>query len=208
MYENLIEIRDYPVDGVDKWHWIKEDHGAWDGPMKEWISANKEKYTKYSKEKRVVIQAGGNCGLYPRLLSNIFDVVYTFEPDPLNFYCLALNCQKDNIVKFQAPLWINHTMMKMERANMANVGMHKVNEGGYLHSMMIDDLELPYLDMIQLDTEGSEHSILQGAVKNIEKFKPLIVVESTNPSIEDLLINQFGYRELERSYADTFYQYQ
>ena len=43
----------------------------------------------YTKQNKVCIQAGGNVGVWPKKLSTIFDVVYTFEPDPENFNCLA-----------------------------------------------------------------------------------------------------------------------
>src|SRR3954463_5592306 len=37
------------------------------------------------------IQAGGNCGTWPRYLAERFGAVYTFEPDPANFTALAFN---------------------------------------------------------------------------------------------------------------------
>ena len=64
--------------------------------------------------RRDVVCAGGNQGLYPRLLSEIFENVYTFEPDPLSFHCLAANCQKSNIVKIQAALGRERGLVQMQ----------------------------------------------------------------------------------------------
>lgn len=151
-----------------------------------------------------MVQAGGNCGLYPRLLADIFDSVYTFEPDPLNFFCLANNCQKDNIFKFQAALGDKHAMVQVNRLSMGNVGMHKVSENpaARVPQFTIDDLDLSSFDLLMLDIEGYELNALRGGIKSIEKFKPTIVVENNNKSIVDLL-SPLGYRETEKSMMDT-----
>ncbi len=66
----------------------------------------------------------------------------------------------------------------------------------------IDSLELDRLDFIKIDCEGFEHKILKGAEKTIKKFKPVMVIEinnftlnRNNTSDNDIYIylNELGY---------------
>jgi hypothetical protein len=75
---------------------------------------------------------------------------------------------------------------------------------GPIPTLMIDDLALRDVRYIQLDTEGSEFDILDGATDTISAWKPLISVEDTNHNIVEFLSN-FGYKELATVYRDTFY---
>ena len=45
----------------------------------------------YCTQHRTAIQAGGNAGMYPVELANHFSRIFTFEPEPLNFFCLERN---------------------------------------------------------------------------------------------------------------------
>ena len=205
-FEKLLRTRYEPHDGQDKWTWIASDTGAWDGPLNDFQSSHKSKYLKHCKKFDTVVCAGGNQGMYPRSFSNIFSIVYTFEPDPLSFHCLVNNCQSENIVKIQAALGNSHDMIKVIRdPTMTNVGTHTVDNGGFIPQLKIDDFNLFSVDLIQLDIEGYEIEALRGGMTTIEKFKPLITVERTNPSIESLLF-PLGYKYVDNSYADTFYK--
>jgi hypothetical protein len=77
--------------------------------------------------RRVIVQAGGCCGTYPRLWSN--DRVYTFEADPLNFFCLAQNCSGPSIVKAEAALSDTTVDGNLISGPEHNVGMHKLGAG-------------------------------------------------------------------------------
>ena len=170
---------------------------------------------KYLKEKRVCVQAGGNVGVFPRRLSSDFGAVYTFEPDPENFSCLARNCPESNIIKFQAALGSNHEHVRVgvSRPDLKNnCGAYQVVGTGITPTMMIDDLELPACDLIYLDIEGYELFALQGGYETIKKFKPVIVVENkqlplmydvTTEQVTDFLISEFDYEIKERVMRDV-----
>jgi len=201
-------VRDAIVDEVANWLWVKEDDGAWDGPHKEWMNSHRDAYLGASRGRDIVVQAGGNCGLYPRLFAKYFKYVYTFEPDPLNFHCLVNNCQLDNIIKFNGALGANNEMVRVQRSGMSNVGCHTVNSHDgerFVPQFTIDQLNLPACDFIQLDVEGYEINILKGAIKTIEKYKPGISCENgTNNGIPELLV-QYGYNCKTAVGADTIY---
>ena len=75
---DLVEIK-------EGWHWPKDDTGTWKFLLENFDLPGK--ISSYVDNKKVMVQAGGNCGMYPKQYSKIFDTVYTFEPDWLNFYC-------------------------------------------------------------------------------------------------------------------------
>lgn len=199
-------VRNDSIDGCENWVWPVGDNGAWEGPRTDWINHHKNNIIKYVKNWDVVVQAGGCCGMYPRLLSNMFKRVYTFEPDPLNFHCLVNNCQKDNIFKFNSGLGNTHTRIQVKKHSIDNVGMHTVSptEDAYTLQFRVDDLELEHLDLLMLDVEGYEFHIITGAMNSIEKFKPVIFAENGGQQILDA-ISHLGYRIVDKSVADTIY---
>lgn len=201
----MIENIEYEVDGVKDWYKIKDD-GAFTDIIDGWKNSDKEAYLRHTKKFNVVVQAGGYCGIFPRLLSQLFSVVYTFEPDPMNFHCLVMNCPIDNVIKIQGALGDKHEMVSIIRNHERNRGMNTVRstKGSMVPTFRIDDMMLPECDLIQLDTEGYEYKILLGAMNTIETFKPTIIVEDTNSSIEDFLF-QYDYRKCDVSHRDTVY---
>jgi FkbM family methyltransferase len=199
-FDVKVRVREESVDGVSHWMWPKTDTGAWDGPSAEWMNTHKDGYLKFCKKFDVVVQAGGNCGLYPMLFSQYFTRVYTFEPDPLNFHCLVNNCQMPNIFKFNAALGETNKLLHIYNGNEGNVGCHTVGDDptkyttmqSFIPTLTIDQLALDHCDLIQLDCEGYEPNIIMGAMDTIERFKPVISLETSNQET-DLILTQFGY---------------
>lgn len=207
IYSELVSFRDVSVDGIPNWQWVTADNGAFDGPKQDWEESHKAIYQKHVRAWDTVVQAGGNCGMYPALFAQMFKKVYTFEPDPLNFFALVQNCQYDNVVKLQAALGNVHAMIEVRRHSMQNVGMHTVvaNETATIPQLKIDDLKLTSCDLIQLDIESYEINALRGAWSTINQFKPIIACENGNAEIQTFL-EQFGYKVVDRSKMDTIYK--
>lgn len=206
-YQSLLSIRETEVDGVGNWTWVASDDGAWDGPHKEWLKTHRDAYLNNTKGRDIVVQAGGNCGLYPRLFAQHFKMVYTFEPDPLNFHCLVNNCQLDNVVKINGALGKDNSMVRMKRISMSNVGMHQVVTDGecLVPQFTIDQLNLPACDLIQLDVESYESAVLFGAIKTIEKYKPTISCEHGSAGGVVELLAPLGYNAVATIGADTVF---
>ena len=204
LYKEQVSIRSGAVDGLEEWNWIVKDRGAFDGPLGDWIGSHKEAYAKYLSGHRLVIQAGGNCGMYPVLFSQLFDQVYTFEPDPLNFYTLVQNCQNDNIVKIQAALGNDHRMIGIAKGPEDNVGMHKIAEKGIVPQLCIDDFDWPACDLIQLDIEQYEIYALRGAFNTIQTHRPVISVENDTDEIKKFM-NNLNYFDAQSSKMDMIY---
>ena len=155
-YESLLHQVNDKVDNVESWTWIEIDWEGFRWPKEDWQNKIKGYIEKYVKNRTVVVQAGGLQGMYPRLLSDMFERVYTFEPDPLSFHCLVNNCQKDNIVKIQAAVGESFGLIDVNRFCEHNVGMNSVIQGNKYPTFTIDSLGLDACDFIQLDVEGYE----------------------------------------------------
>lgn len=206
MYEE--KVRQTEVDGIKDWYWPKKDDGAWDGPVDDWLTSHKQIIMDLGLHKGC-IQAGGNCGLYPILLSQIFQQVYTFEPDEQNRYFLGKNLISHNIknvMKFSFGLGSEEKEVGINRGPESNVGMHTIAETGKgVQLIRLDSIPFENeIDLLWFDIEGYEYHALLGSVQTITKHKPVIALE--RPTYDcDHLLKSLGYMYHAKSKMDTFY---
>lgn len=215
-YHDLVEFRGNPngneVERLQQWMWPKTDKALWEGPMKEWIEEHSKKWFKHVKKFDAVVQAGGACGMYPRLLAERFSHVYTFEPIGLNFHCLVNNCQNWHITKINAALGAKPGMCGINQGSDGNMGAHQMLNyqdrtivPGSIPILTIDSLGLSACDLIALDAELFEPEILTGAIETIQKFHPVITCElGERPAITKFM-KHYGYVLQERSAMDMVY---
>jgi FkbM family methyltransferase len=140
-----------------------------------------ERIMEYVPVHGIAVQAGGSAGLWPRKMAEKFDLVYTFEPDPLSYKCLNINCPEPHILRFRAALGDRAGTAGLRRIA-GNPGANHLAEGEEVQVMTIDSLNLPRCDLIQLDVEGYEIKALEGAVTTIAKYHPVIAVEDKGHS--------------------------
>ena len=201
----MTEYLEKIVVGEREWVKIASDDAFHD--ILEGFEKYREAYIEHVTNFGVAVQAGGYCGVFPRLLGEMFQTVYTFEPDYANFFCLVNNCYSSNIIKAQGALGNEHGMITVVRAHPQNRGMTQVRHtpSSHVPVYVIDDLDLPVCNLIQLDTEGYEHKILLGAKNTIDRHRPLISVEDSNQQIQEFL-EGFGYKEVAKVFRDTVYK--
>ena len=200
-FVDKVEYRNY--NGQD-WLWPKVDRDCWDGMLHD--IENFKVYFEYIPENRrmVAVQAGGNAGWVPRKLAEHFNMVYTFEPDPLNFYCLTANCPFENVIKQQAALGETNGMMYLDVPQKDNVGMlfTHLSSNGAIPVYALDNLALSFCDFIQLDIEGFEYQALKGAERILSTFKPVLSLEINGHSFK------YGYQPHELvEYLNQKYSY-
>lgn len=179
--------------------WLAEDTGAWgnykddgrgNGPVAE-LARYFNNWVSFCSNKRVVIQAGGNQGMYPKMYSHFFERVYTFEPDVVSYNILKQNITETNVVHSNQGLSNQvgkaHLHVNPSRCNN---GIHKIvhvedtyhdNETVIIDTITIDSLNLPHVDLIHLDIEGHEDDALRGAEITIQNCLPVIISESNRP---------------------------
>lgn len=197
------------VDGIDNWVWPENDKDLFIGTATDWIYYHKQYYFKYIQKTDICIQAGGACGMYPKLLAKYFKTVYTFEPHHENFYFLSKNCPEENIIKLNAALGSKTGFVCLEKLDNTNIGQFEVSKTntGIIPMMTIDSFEFPTVDFIQLDIEGYDHEAIKGATKTIEKYKPVISVEVPLASQENILhaMYNINYIVLAKSSSDLVF---
>ena len=201
------------------WAWPTLDRRCWKAMIKHWFMAEKvmELTSQYHKDidKNVMIQAGGNVGVYAWQYAQMFDSVYTFEPEDLNFYCLERNiADQKNIKATKAFLGKqsgtagikNHANDKAVartdkypdgRPTEYNTGAYEINGIGEIPVIDIDSMNLPQCDLIHLDIEGSELDALKGAENTIKQHKPILCLEwFYNTDILKDVLDDWGYEEI------------
>lgn len=191
------------VDNAEAWElsWPRSDVETFNVILADW----KEQSTKILsrvKHRRTVIQAGGHCGLYAKFYSRLFERVFTFEPELMNFSHLTINCNDTRIVKLNLALSDINDFVSMGMVSYINTGMHKVlprNVGGLIaYGVTLDSIKPQNVDLIHLDVEGHEYNALKGATKTIKKYKPVLVIEmSDKPEKIYSLVQSWGYKEVE-----------
>lgn len=176
---------------------------------------NVARAVSFVPRKRVCVQAGGNFGVFPKLLSQHFGMVYTFEPHPENFQALVLNTEGcDNIIKFQAGLG-SKRLFSLSEPDPNNFGAFQANLSGNIPCLPLDSIPLENCDLLWLDIEGGEYDAIANAKETINKFKPVIVLEFRNHvtafghTEEELetLVNSFGYRQVGDFGSDRVFQF-
>jgi len=187
------------IDSVGPWKWVLEDNGLWNIISYEWPHL-KQMWSKHVRKYDVCVQAGGACGMYPRLLSYTFKKVYTFEPNPLSFYCLVNNCQSSNVIKTNMGLGETPGTVLLKTQGLSNPGEARINDSGdtQINITTIDGLNLYACDFIQLDVENYEIYALKGAKETIKKYRPVISVENGNDEILEFLNTLAPYKHVDR----------
>lgn len=197
-----------------EWLWPTRDRKAWPYLTREENLTFPKTISNLLKSKRTVIQAGGHCGLYPYQYSTLFESVYTFEPEFINFHCLTENVKGlTNVSVFNQGLGNKHESRGMNFSK-SNSGNHSISsENGNIEIVTIDSMNISNVDLIHFDLEGFELFALQGSIKTIEKYKPLIVLETNDLclsfgySLQDLdkWLESINYKKLITWQDDTAY---
>lgn len=193
-----LEYRTLQIDGeATQLLWPAQDVGCFNIIASDWGLMN-EQIIRFTPNRGIVIQAGGNCGMYPLLHSKQFEFVLTFEPDPINFHCLAHNCTSSKIMKFNAAVGAKAEPLMMGVVEPLNIGMNKIGAGDtVVYCLPIDCLDLQVLSLLHLDIEGHEFPALRGAEQTIMRCRPTIAVELSQDVEETKrYIESLNYREV------------
>ena len=177
----------------------------------------------YLPEKAIIIDIGANIGNHTLYWANESGAskIYAFEPIPHSFKILKKNVEinnlKDRTVLYNFGLadkicdaeikcfcYQNYggTRLKVLQSNTKNVIPLKT-----LDSLNITE---DRIDLIKIDVEGMDSEVLLGAADTIEKYKPLIAIESFDDTFErsNSILEDLGYQKKhEFGNAEYFYVY-
>jgi len=137
---------------------------------------------------RTAVDVGCRFGEYTHYLLKHFDNVKCFEP---RRHTLVGHFNK-NIPKDRVQVWNCGIGDKQEFVNMNGGAVHKDNTVEIKPSKYrtgvpvypLDSFEFDSVDFIKVDVEGYELKVLQGALKTIDKYKPMIVIEQNGGDIK------------------------
>jgi FkbM family methyltransferase len=202
--------------------WYLPDY---DRHYEEWMKTNNE--TEYQrlqreyalaqvKQFRTAIDIGGNIGFWSRDFCDRFQNVEIFEPDTSNIECLESNLEDKKNYNLHKIGLGSKAEAKTFYKSMTTSGGHSFYrdqvfedrvEESVLEIKRLDDYEFKNVDLIKIDTQGSEYDILLGGqqtlldndcVLNVEiEHKNELQRQAGKKIIE--LLNTLGYTEYGRS---------
>lgn len=167
---------------------------------------------KLKKEDAIVFDVGANYGflsmVWAKSISSNGGKVFSFEPHPqvakslqktVTLNNLTETIQISNVAVGETQGIINMYLY----GTTSNVTARSIEPQSIVEveqitlDSFVREQGISNCDLIKIDTDGSELSVLKGALLVIEKYKPLIIVE-TNGSNEVLgLLKQLNYSLLD-----------
>lgn len=179
--------------------------------------ANQYVYRQIVKTGDAVIDAGANWGMHSLYLARLVGTsgrVFSFEPSPETFAELSENLRLNGlnqVTAVQKALADKLGELKFSGSG-ASKTRHLLSDSSEEKSkakesftfvqvttidQFVDFQNLDKLSMIKVDVEGAEHSLLVGATKTIQRFRPQLVIELHSPE-QDLavaaLLSLWNYR--------------
>ena len=142
------------------------------------------------------IDAGSNIGFWSKQMCQKFKHVYAFEPHPDNIECYKENLKDyknytlydvaiSNVTNVQMDLYVSKD--ECGNASLNNIG---VKEGTTNRKLIdnqitsikvnvkkIDDYNFNDIGFIKVDCQNHEKEVVEGAIKTIDKFSPVLCLE-------------------------------
>ena len=162
----------------------------------------------FCRKTELVIQAGGNVGVWPRYLRSKFNRVITFEPSKENYELMLKNLSGVDVQIFNAALSDRAGRLGM-KLNPQNCGDDQTIPGSEVVAMTVDDLDLSP-DLLYLDIQGDELPALKGARQTLERCSPVVVVEIDGHQMRRHgdprpFLQGLGYELKDRAHQDYIY---
>ena len=202
--------------------WFLPDY---DLHYEEWMKLNNEKtYQRLQREYalfqvkqfRTAVDIGGNLGFWSRDFCERFDNVIIFEPESSNIECLKENLKMhSNFTLYEVGLGSKEETRKFY-TSLTTSGAHsfyrdQVFENEVKETILpikrLDDYNLTDVDLIKIDTQGSEYDILLGGEQTLINNNAVLNVEIEHKNeghkkrAKDIIefLSSVGYKEYGRS---------
>lgn len=164
---------------------------------------------------RDAVEVGSNIGVLAvpiaRALAAHGRRLLAVEPQPVVFQNLCANLAlnglfntvAENVACGDEPGWLSFQTYEMslkQTINSGGISMQPDGAGNQrVRAMLLDDIVPPQMDvgLLKIDVEGFERKVLAGAVKTIERCRPIIYLENDRLEQSKALIEWLwdaGYR--------------
>lgn len=187
----------------------------------DWEKESLKIWAELSKKSRTIIDIGANTGIYSLLAQNNNSnaKVIAIEPVDLNYSILSKNIEKNKFPILSEKIALSDQegtakmFMLKDRLNY----MTSINDNRYdLHpeikgnsevveiqvpikpfSYVYKKYDLDKIDLIKIDVEGHEITVLMSMMSYIEKYKPAIIIEIIGDENAEILNEMFNKLEYE-----------
>ena len=124
------------------------------------------------------IDIGAHVGFWLKDMCNHFDYVYAFEPIEEVRHCLSRNVTAMNYKTYSFGLGAKNYVLNVNYNPTETGNTHASKDGNQTITIRkLDDMNLPKIDYIKVDTEGFEIEVLKGGENMIKEYKPFVHVE-------------------------------
>jgi FkbM family methyltransferase len=153
-----------------------------------------------------IIDAGANIGNHAVYFAKLCGAkkIFAFEPLRQTFKILQRNAELNAYDKIQChnvALGASDGKADLQKYTTDNLGatVLRHSEYGQYPVRALDSFQFDAVDIIKLDVEGAESSVLEGARNTLSIFKPIILTEilPETGSVTDEKLNSLGYRRAE-----------
>jgi len=166
-------------------------------------SAQRDAALDFVRQWRLCLDIGSNIGQWTRPLSQRFDQVICFEPNPNFRECWRRNIKQGNTQLLPYGL--------SDSSHTAHQGFNStvLEQGdGNIQCRTLDSFGMDDIDLIKIDVDGHEIPLLEGARETLARNTPVINIEMKRDKrpakvkrIEQIL-KDLGYRFVKRTKSD------
>jgi FkbM family methyltransferase len=144
---------------------------------------------------RNAVDIGCRDGEYTRYLHKYFNHTYCFDYRARKLF--PRNVDLTKVTHFRCGLGEEHKVIKVSGGgSMTSERRRKKEDWIDEEIFTLDQFNLPDIDYIKIDVDGFELRVLQGSIKTIKRFSPLVVLEAEN---NDITAINFMEKELNYS---------
>lgn len=133
---------------------------------------------QYCKRRRIAVDVGAHIGLWSKPLAERFQKVWAFEPVQENMECLRRNVTAANVEFIECALSeYADSLCEMTLPDSSNSGCWYMRAGFQTPMTTLDSCAIDDVDLLKIDVEGAEGSVLKGAIETLKRFHPVVVFE-------------------------------
>lgn len=135
-----------------------------------------------------VLDIGAYIGNHSIFFSKLFNEVICFEPHPISFEILKINCKKYKNIKILNFGCSDVNTNSFLRLKHTNIGGSSISNGNHekdaaIKLIKLDDFFRGYLKkigLVKIDVEGHENKVIAGCLKLLKINRPIILMELRN----------------------------
>lgn len=176
-------------------------------------------YLKSQRQSVNFLDIGANVGSHSHFMVDYADSIHSFEPHPEIFQSLEAKRDSSGSQTFhihQFGLGDEDITLKYYEPATHNTGTGSfisgcsINQGASIDLLVkqgdqaLENLNLPSVSMMKIDVEGFEGFVLRGLAKTIQRDRPIILMEMSQPTRQVMLDHQLTLESLLYSDVELF----